>query len=90
VSPEFDSDKNAANFAKHGVSLADGEGVLLDSLGITVENDTSEGESRSVTVGMNSFGVLMVVVWTGRPHDTRIISVRKASPQERRNYEEGV
>jgi uncharacterized DUF497 family protein len=41
-------------------------------------------------LGMNSFGTLMVVVWTERPHDTRIISVRKATPMERRNYEEGI
>lgn len=90
MSPEFDPDKNAANLAKHGVSLADGEGVLLDPLGRTIEDHASEGESRSVTLGMNSFGTLMVVVWTERPHDTRIISVRKATPMERRNYEEGV
>jgi len=48
------------------------------------------GESRSVTVGMNSFGTLMVVVWTDRPGDVRLISVRKATPKERRNYEKGV
>jgi uncharacterized protein len=90
VSPEFDPSKNAANLAKHGVSLADGDGVLLDPLGITVEDDSAEGESRSITVGMNSFGTIMVVVWTQRPHDVRLISVRKATPQERRRYEEGV
>ncbi len=90
MSPEFDPKKNAANLAKHGVSLADGDGVLLDPLGITVEDDTAVGESRSVTVGMNSFGTLMVVVWTDRPGDVRLISVRKATPKERRNYEKGV
>ena len=72
------------------VSLADGDGVLLGPLGITVEDDTAMGESRSVTVGMNSFGTLMVVVWTDRPGDVRLISVRKATPKERRNYEKGV
>jgi len=90
VSPEFDPRKNAANIAKHGVSLADGDGVLLDPLGISVEDDTDVGESRSITIGMNAFGTLMVVVWTSRPHDVRIISVRKATPKERRRYEEGV
>ncbi|HEX8896354.1 MAG TPA: BrnT family toxin, partial [Terriglobales bacterium] len=30
VSPTFDPEKNAANIAKHGVSLAEGDGVLHD------------------------------------------------------------
>lgn len=90
MSPEFDPSKNAANLAKHGVSLADGDGVLLDPLGITIEDDMTEGEFRSITVGMNAFGVIPVVVWTQRPDDARIISVRKATPKERRRYEEGV
>ena len=90
MSPEFDPSKNAANLAKHGVSLADGDGVLLDPFGITVEDDTAEGESRSITVGMNAFGTIIVVVWTQRPHDARIISARKATPKERRRYEKRV
>ena len=38
MSPEFDPEKNAANIAKHGVSLAAGDGVLLDPLAVTVED----------------------------------------------------
>lgn len=37
MSPEFDPKKNAANIAKHGVSLATGDGVLRDPLAITIE-----------------------------------------------------
>ena len=33
---------------------------------------------------------LMVVVWTPRDDDVRIVSVRKPTSKERRNYEEGV
>jgi len=43
---DFDPDKDAANIAKHGVSLVEGEGVLNDPLGLTVEDDSSAGESR--------------------------------------------
>jgi len=35
MSPEFDPKKNAANIAKHGVSLVTGDGVLHDPLAIT-------------------------------------------------------
>ncbi len=87
MSPQFDPAKNAANIAKHGVSLADGDGVLLDPLALTVEDSTSRGEQRWQTIGVNSFGELMIVVWTNRGNDVRLISVRKPDPKERRDYE---
>jgi uncharacterized DUF497 family protein len=90
VSAEFDPKKDAANVKKHGVSLSEGDGVLNDPLALTVEDDSAEGEQRFVTIGMNIFGVLMVVVQTPRREGPRIISVRKPDPRERRNYEKGV
>ena len=90
VPPDFDPKKNAANFKKHGVSLSEGDGVLNDPLAITIEDEAAEGEQRFVTIGMNAFGSLMVVVHTPRGDDVRIISVRKTDPKERRAYEKGV
>lgn len=90
VSASFDPKKNAANIKKHGVPLSEGDGVLSDPLALTVEDETAEGEQRFVTIGMNMFGNLMVVVHGPRPDGPRIISVRKPDPRERRNYEEGV
>ena len=86
----FDPRKNAANLRKHGVSLAEGDGVLNDPLALTIEDDSAEGEERFVSIGMNLFGSLMVVAYTHRGDDVRLISVRKAEPKERRAYEEGV
>ena len=86
----FDPKKDAANLKKHGVSLTEGDGVLNDSLAVTIEDQSAEGEQRFVTLGANTFGTLMVVVWTPRDEDVRIISVRKPTPKERRNYEKGV
>jgi uncharacterized protein len=90
MSPEFDPKKNKANVVKHGVSLSEGDGVLLDPLAITVEDSSAGGEVRYVTIGMNSFGSLMVVVWTDRETDVRLISARKAEPKERRSYEKRI
>ena len=90
MSAEFDPKKDAANIKKHGVSLSEGDGVLNDPLALTVEDDTVEGERRFVTIGMNAFGSLMIVVHTPRGSGSRTISVRKADPKERRNYEKGV
>jgi len=90
VTSDFDPKKDAANLKKHGVSLSEGDGVLNDPLAITVEDESTEGEQRFVTIGMNVFGSLMVVVHTPRGDEVRIISVRKADPKERRAYEKGV
>ena len=86
----FDPKKNAENVKKHGVSLVEGDGVLSDPLAVTIEDESAQGEQRFVTLGTNTFGSLMVVVWTLRGDDVRIISVRKPTSKERRSYEEGV
>ena len=90
MSAEFDPKKNAAILKRHGVSLSEGDGVLNDPLALTVEDDSAKGEHRFVTIGMNLLGSLMVVVHTPRQDGARIISVRKADPKERRNYEKGI
>jgi uncharacterized DUF497 family protein len=90
VTVKFDPKKNVANLKKHGVPLSDGEGVLDDPLALTMEDMGAAGERRFVSLGANIFGSLMVVVWTGRENNIRIISVRPATPKERRSYEEGV
>ena len=90
VSADFDPKKDAANIRKHGISLSEGDGVLSDPLALTIEDESAEGEQRFVTIGMNVFGALMVVVHTPRRDGLRIISVRKPDPRERRDYEKGV
>ena len=87
---EFDPKKNASNLRKHGVPLTEGEGVLNDPLAITLEDAASQGEQRWVTMGMNVFGTLCVVVYTQRQHSVRLISVRKTTSKERREYEKGI
>ena len=85
----FDPSKERENRAKHGVSLTEGDGVLNDPLALTIEDSSAQGELRFITVGVNVVGVLMVVVWTQREQDYRLISVRLATPKERRAYEKG-
>jgi len=90
VAATFDPEKNAINLEKHGISLSEGDGILNDPLALTIEDASAEGEQRFVTVGMNAFETLMVVVWTPRGDEIRMISVRKAEPKERRTYEKGI
>ncbi|MGH8553004.1 MAG: BrnT family toxin, partial [Methylococcales bacterium] len=82
--------KNPENLRKHGVSLADGDGVLSDPLALTVEDQFSKGEQRFVSMGMNTLGQLRIVVYTYRDKGVRLISVRKPEPSEIRAYEERI
>jgi hypothetical protein len=90
VTVTFDPKKDGANLKKHGISLAEGDGVLSDPLAVTIEDESAEGEQRFVTLGANTFGSLRVIVWTARDDDFRIISVRKPTRKETRTYEEGI
>ena len=86
----FDPTKDAANRKKHGVSLGEGDGVLNDPLALTIEDSSAQGEQRFISIGMNVFGNLRVVVYAIRGDDARVISVRKPEPKEVRDYEKGI
>jgi uncharacterized DUF497 family protein len=83
----YDPAKATENLKNHKVSFADAEGVLKDPLAITVEDPDAEGEKRFVTVGLGSAGELLVVVWTERDEDCRLISARRATRKERKQHE---
>jgi uncharacterized DUF497 family protein len=83
---EWDRSKARANERKHGISFADTFGVFEDPHAITVE-DNERGEERYVTIGADAFGRVLVVVYTWRGDSIRIISARKATPSEVRQYE---
>jgi uncharacterized DUF497 family protein len=84
---EWDPDKAASNRLKHGVSFADAVAVFEDELALTISDDVSD-EERFIILGTNALGQLLVVVYTWRgPERIRIISARKATRQERTQYE---
>lgn len=64
--------------------------MLNDPLALTIEDDSAEGEQRFVSIGMNVFGQLRVVVCTYRGDGVRLISVRRPDRTEARTYEEGI
>ena len=88
MSITFDPDKARANLAKHKVAFADAEQALRDPLAITIEDPDAMGEQRFVTLGMDALGRILVVVHAPRGSEVRLISTRKASPGERKDYED--
>jgi uncharacterized DUF497 family protein len=63
---EYDPAKAQANLRKHGVSFADGERVLRDPRGITIEDPDACGGQRFLTIGTDALGRVLVIVHTPR------------------------
>ena len=83
---QWDPEKAAANLRKHGVDFADAETALRDERARSMPDDDPEGE-RFVALGMDALGRVLVVVYEWRDQDVRLISARKATRSERRQYE---
>lgn len=84
---QWDRDKAIANLRKHGIDFADAVSVFSDDLAITISDERFD-EERFVTIGVDAFGRILIVVYTLRDEEIRIISARKATRQERQQYEE--
>lgn len=88
---EWDEKKARANHKKHGVSFELGSTIFGDPHAVTIyDHSHSHNEDRYVTIGMSDLGPLIVVCHTDRSNRIRIISARKATTKEKRNYEEGI
>lgn len=85
---EWDRRKALLNRRKHGVAFADAVAVFYDACAITLEESMAP-EARFITVGLDSLGRVIVVIYTWRGDRIRLISARRATPAERRQYEVG-
>ena len=83
---EFDSAKATLNLKRHGVSFAHAEQALRDLSAVTIEDPDARGEQRFISLGMDALGRILVVVHAQRGERTRLISARKASPGEVKQY----
>ena len=84
----FDPIKGAANRLKHGLSLVDAQCVFNAPDKLTLESPRSD-ESRLMDIAtVEVAGVVLVLVYVLREAgEVRAISLRRASKQERKLYE---
>jgi hypothetical protein len=85
---QWDPAKARRNLRKHGVDFADAIGALEDPLALTIE-DPHPTEDRFVTLGTDLLGRIILVNWTWRDDDVRLISARRATRGECNLYREG-
>ncbi|HHT9104612.1 MAG TPA: BrnT family toxin [Candidatus Wujingus californicus] len=91
---DWDPNKAKSNRKKHGISFEQSSTIFLDPRMITVfDSEHSKHEHRWATMGIDKNGILLVVVHAFQQLDAdccriRIISARKATRKESKQYEE--
>ncbi len=86
---ERNLDKAASNLKKHEVSFEEAATVFGDPAFITLLDEAhSHDEERYLTIGLSSANRLLLIAHTEHEEQTRLISARKATKNERQFYEE--
>lgn len=86
---EWDTNKDASNKAKHGITFSEAATIFGDPLELTIPDPShSHEEFRWISLGQSSTGALLVVSFTERKEGRiRIVSARPANRHERQAYE---
>jgi uncharacterized DUF497 family protein len=83
---EWDEDKDRANRRKHGISFAEAA-TIFDGAVLALEDDSDPSEIRERSYGLIGGLVVACVIHTDRDDTIRIISARKATPNERKLFD---
>lgn len=88
---EWDPKKAETNLAKHNVSFEEAMTVFADPMArIFPDEEHSVNEFREIIVGHSARHQVILVSFTGADERVRLISARKATRMERKDYEENV
>ncbi len=88
---EWDENKNAINKKKHAIAFEEAKTVFDDPEALVIDDpDHSEYEERFIILGFSSCANLLVVCHCYRESESviRIISARRATVREARQYNE--
>jgi uncharacterized DUF497 family protein len=84
----WDPAKNRENQRKHGISFDDAQTIFQDLDRIEVLDDRDYGEERWVAIGTVG-RIVAFVVYSERNGGIRLISARKADPDDEADYYAG-
>lgn len=82
---EWDNNKAASNLIKHQIDFEDAKNIFLDPNRLEREDKRDYNETRIQVIGIVN-QVVLFVVYTKRNGRYRIISARRASKNEQRQY----
>jgi uncharacterized DUF497 family protein len=90
---EWNDKKSRANYQKHGIRFEEAQTVWADEHSIEFfDPEHSAMEDRFIRIGRSTGTRLLLVIFCEREEGEviRIISVRKATKKEERQYEKGI
>ncbi len=92
---DWDSHKAQNNLTKHGISFELAQTVFDDPMHLSVLEAKTKHEERWITMGVSADFQTLLVVHTYKVLDDdgeviRIISARRATKKEKKQYEEGI
>jgi uncharacterized DUF497 family protein len=88
---EWNPSKATANLKKHGVSFEEAKTLFDNPLAVIFDDKAhSIDEQREIIIGHSRQNRLLLVAFTERLGNVRIISARLATRQEREDYEQNV
>jgi uncharacterized DUF497 family protein len=85
---EWDENKNQSNQLKHGISFEEASEIFRYPTYEIADTRQDYGEIRYIGIGRNKQMVLLTVAFTERESRIRIISARRASKNEQKQYYE--
>lgn len=83
---EWEDAKNATNLSKHGIRFEEAA-TIWDGPVVTGQDETHHSEVREISFGLIGGTTVVCVIHTQRNGKTRIISARKATRSERREFD---
>jgi uncharacterized DUF497 family protein len=84
---EWDIKKNQINIEKHGIDFVDANKIFENPILTKIDDRIDYKEKRWIGIGKLE-QVIVVLVYTIRGNNIRIISIRKANKIERKIYNE--
>ena len=85
---EWDDNKNRINFEKHWIRFEEARELFNYPYLTFTDNRFDYGEVREICIGKISRALTIVIVYTKRDENIRIISARKANARERKHYDD--
>jgi uncharacterized DUF497 family protein len=85
----WDEDKNKGNKISHNISFEEAKTVFFDpNAKVIYDPDHSKNEDRFIIIGLSKLLNILVVCHCYRENEKiiRIISARKATPKEQKQY----
>ncbi len=86
---EFDQNKRMKTLTERGLDFADADKVFSGITATAPDTRRDYGEQRFITMGLLD-GRVVVLVWTKRGENRRIISMRKANEREQKRFTHGL